>query len=76
MTTLTNVLSQQRVQVKDETKWAVASILISALAVNIVPVVTGAAAFYLASKAGSTFLKGVSVAAAISGIVLGILSAI
>ncbi|MFC1477920.1 hypothetical protein ACFL57_00490 [Candidatus Margulisiibacteriota bacterium] len=76
MTTLTSVLRQEKVQVKDETTWAVASILMSALAINIVPVVTGAAAFYLASRAGSTFLKGVSILAATGGIVLGVLAAI
>ncbi|MFC1477974.1 hypothetical protein ACFL57_00765 [Candidatus Margulisiibacteriota bacterium] len=76
MTTLVNTLNRSGVEVKEQSIWAIGSILLAALAVNIVPIVTGGMAIYAANKAQSTYLKGLAITATVSGIVLGIIAAL
>lgn len=76
MTTLTGTLQRTRTVEMDQTTWAVSAIFLSAVAVNLVPIAFGGAAFYAASKADSKFLKVVAAFSTVTGIVLGVMAAI
>ncbi|MFA5929140.1 MAG: hypothetical protein WC838_07575 [Candidatus Margulisiibacteriota bacterium] len=76
MTTLTAAITRGRAIETEKAIWAVGSVLMAAVAINLLPIVSGVVAFYSAAKAESLALKSLAVIAAISGTILGVMAAL
>ncbi|MFC1595941.1 hypothetical protein ACFL4D_01495 [Candidatus Margulisiibacteriota bacterium] len=74
MTTLARTWQGTKTTISEHTVWATASILMSAAAINFIPVASGAIAFYAASKSQNSFLKVLSIVSGLTGIMLGVLA--
>jgi hypothetical protein len=70
------VMTANKVKAVDVEKalWMVSSIGLSMAAVNVVPLLCGAVAFYAAGKAGNKILQVAAVVSAIAGVILGVMA--
>lgn len=71
MTNLVATLSRVKEINTEKAAWALASILMSGVALSVLPAVAGVVAYYSARKAGSMTLRVLAVAGAIAGLVQG-----
>ncbi|MFA5928452.1 MAG: hypothetical protein WC838_04035 [Candidatus Margulisiibacteriota bacterium] len=76
MSTLVRTWNQARTLEADKTVWAFGAVLMAGAAINVLPIASGAVAYYAATKAESKFLRVLSVAGCIAGILLGVIAAI
>jgi len=76
MATLVATLNRAKAVDVEKAVWGMAAVLMSGVAVNILPIVSGGIAYYAASRIQNTALKALAITALITGVVLGVLAAI
>jgi len=76
MTTLSTILKKEKTIEFEKTLFISTSLLMSAIAVNFIPPLTGLIAYYFASKAKSSFLKFLAIISVCVGMFLGAFTAI